>query len=136
MGPGSLDECLGCVYEGSDDIKVHLEYCTHCKRAYYSEEDRDMNEDRYTSVSWPVRFGKWEPVYDCNGCVWLNITEEQQEQLYREQRRSIDHICQYYNRRVVHRGPIQKHNPLYDARLYPCVECSKDGFSRYESRRL
>lgn len=132
MGPGSLDECLGCVYEESDDIKVHLEYCIHCKRAYYSEEDRDIHEDRYTSVGQPVRMGQFTPVYDCNRCAWLNITEEQQERLYREQRRVVDHICHYYDRRIIHRAMTQDH----DSRLYPCRECGKDGFRNYEGRGL
>lgn len=42
-----MNECQGCKYEDSTDIKIHLEFCTHCKRAYQAEEDRDMHEDKY-----------------------------------------------------------------------------------------
>lgn len=44
-----MSECNGCKYENSTDIKVHLEFCTHCKRAYYSEDERDIHEDKYAT---------------------------------------------------------------------------------------
>ena len=45
-----MNECQGCKYEESTDIKIHLEVCTHCKRAYQAEEDRDMHEDKYVNI--------------------------------------------------------------------------------------
>ena len=44
-----MSECNGCKYENNTDIKVHLEFCTHCKRAYYSEDERDIHEDKYAT---------------------------------------------------------------------------------------
>lgn len=45
-----MNECQGCKYEKSTDIKISLEFCTHCKRAYQAEEDRDMHEDKYVRM--------------------------------------------------------------------------------------
>lgn len=39
--------CSGCKYEKSTNIKELLAFCTHCKRAYSREEDREIHEDRY-----------------------------------------------------------------------------------------
>lgn len=41
------EECKGCKHEYSTDISIHLGKCTHCKRAYESEEDREIHEDLY-----------------------------------------------------------------------------------------
>lgn len=40
----------GTEYENSTDIKVHLEFCTNCKRAYSNEEDREFHEDKYRTI--------------------------------------------------------------------------------------
>lgn len=42
-----VNECSGCKYENSTNIKEHLENCTHCKRAYHSKEDREIHKDLY-----------------------------------------------------------------------------------------
>lgn len=39
--------CSGCKYEKSTNIKELLAFCTHCKRDYSHEEDREIHEDRY-----------------------------------------------------------------------------------------
>lgn len=39
--------CSGCKYEKSTNIKELLAFCTHCKRAYSHEEDREIHEDMY-----------------------------------------------------------------------------------------
>lgn len=130
MGPGSLEECLGCIYEESDDIRVHLEYCTQCRRAYYDLDARNLHDDKYISILQVQRQGNYKPMYDCNKCAWLNITEEDQIQLHKEQHRMVDHICHYYDKRVVHRGSSKQHNE----HLYPCFDCMKDGFYYYKSK--
>ena len=40
-------DCKGCRFEKSTNIKELLAFCTHCKRAYSHEEDRENHEDRY-----------------------------------------------------------------------------------------
>lgn len=40
-------DCKGCKYEKSININEILAFCTHCKRAYFHEEDREFNEDMY-----------------------------------------------------------------------------------------
>ena len=42
-----IDECAGCKYGDSIDIVIHLGVCSHCKRAYADEDERDMHEDLY-----------------------------------------------------------------------------------------
>ena len=42
-----VNECSGCKYEKSINIKEHLENCTHCKRAYHNKEDREIHKDLY-----------------------------------------------------------------------------------------
>lgn len=128
MGPGSLDECLGCMYEESEDIRVHMEYCSGCCRAYYDPDLRNLYDDKFTPQFNSIRFDRREPVYDCNDCIWLNITVEQKERLYKETRRDLPHICQYYDKRIVHQGK-GKEGELY---LYPCTSCRRDNFRNYE----
>ena len=45
-----MNDCKGCRYENSTDIKVHLEFCTNCKRAYSNKEDREFHEDKYRTI--------------------------------------------------------------------------------------
>lgn len=40
-------QSTACKYEKSTNIKELLAFCTHCKRAYSHEEDREIHEDRY-----------------------------------------------------------------------------------------
>lgn len=37
----------GANTKKSTNIKELLAFCTHCKRAYSHEEDREIHEDRY-----------------------------------------------------------------------------------------
>lgn len=53
------NECNGCKYENSTDIEIHLEKCTHCKRAYHQEEDREIHKDLYIKD-----FCEWRLVHD------------------------------------------------------------------------
>lgn len=50
-----VEECKGCKHEGSTDIKICLDKCTYCKRAYEREEDREIHEDLYESDSPPYQ---------------------------------------------------------------------------------
>lgn len=49
-GCSRMNDCKGCKYENSTDIEVHLEFCTSCKRAYSSGEDRKFHEDKYKVI--------------------------------------------------------------------------------------
>lgn len=42
-----MDDCSCCKYENSTDIKIHMEFCLHCKRGYFAEEERDLHEDLF-----------------------------------------------------------------------------------------
>ena len=45
-----MSDCKGCKYENSTDVEIFLEFCADCKRAYFSEEDREFHEDKYKTV--------------------------------------------------------------------------------------
>lgn len=63
---------------------------------------------------------------NCNDCQKLNITELQQQ----KSDGFPPHICTVYGKRVLHRSA----SAGYHGMLYPCYECEKDGFSRFEER--
>lgn len=42
-----MDECNGCVREDSTDICEHIEFCHHCRRAYYDPFERSIHADLY-----------------------------------------------------------------------------------------
>lgn len=46
-----MTKCDGCKYDKSTDIVIHLEFCTHCERAYTSEKDREYHEDLYEKAN-------------------------------------------------------------------------------------
>lgn len=39
--------CSGCDHH-TDNIRDALGHCSHCKRAYRSEEEQNMHDDLYT----------------------------------------------------------------------------------------
>ena len=41
-----MNDCEGCRYENSTDIREHLSVCNYCQRAY-AGEDRYYHDDRY-----------------------------------------------------------------------------------------
>lgn len=43
-----MDECKGCVSYESTDICEHIDFCMHCKRAYYEPFERSIHADLYT----------------------------------------------------------------------------------------
>lgn len=47
MSTELIDECKNCKYEESTDIKEHMEFCLHCKRAYLVKEERDLHKDLF-----------------------------------------------------------------------------------------
>lgn len=65
---------------------------------------------------------------DCNKCVKLNLTEKEQN---RQTNGKGLHICQHYNKRVLHRTVQLNHSDY----LYPCAECESDQYSNYQERR-
>ena len=57
---------------------------------------------------------------DCNNCPHLNITEEQQEHLWKlsKKKAMFQHICTKYNQRVLH-------CPYREPMIHPCRQCEK-----------
>jgi len=64
------------------------------------------------------------PEVDCNFCIHLNITEEEQKGA----QTNIPHICMYYDMQVYHHANTQPHN----AYLHPCRHCSDIAYPNYE----
>lgn len=58
---------------------------------------------------------------DCNSCLHLTTTEEQQERFWRLTKKKVmlPHICSKYNQRV-------RHYPYYEPMIHPCEECIKE----------
>lgn len=58
---------------------------------------------------------------DCNDCPHLNITEEQQEHMWRISKRMamFPHICIKYNQRVLH-------YPYREPMIHPCKQCEEE----------
>ena len=69
--------------------------------------------------------GEWVQQVDCNDCVYLNLTEEQQEY----QGKGI-HRCLYYDERVFHRTNSRIHNRL----IYPYDKCYNDKHKAFIKR--
>jgi hypothetical protein len=64
---------------------------------------------------------------DCNDCINLNITEEEQRELKDNKKW---HKCNEYNSQVLHLSNTKDHNP----KLYPCMECKSDIYRHYHKR--
>lgn len=58
---------------------------------------------------------------DCNNCPHLNITEEQQERLWRASKKKtmLPHMCNKYNQRVLH-------YPYREPMIHPCQQCEEE----------
>lgn len=63
---------------------------------------------------------------DCNDCIHLNITKEQQC----DNRK--DHICLKYNKRVIHNSYNHK-SKTHNKKLHPCKECYEDNYENYKN---
>lgn len=63
---------------------------------------------------------------DCNDCIHLNITEEQQ---YDSRK---DHICLKYNKRVIHNSYNHK-SKTHNKKLHPCRECCENNYENYKN---
>ena len=59
---------------------------------------------------------------DCNNCIYLSITEVEQNHIRKVLKKTIDHTCTKYNKRVFHnhKGMLGRNHSSY---LYPCTEC-------------
>lgn len=63
---------------------------------------------------------------DCNDCIHLNMTEEQQCDSRK------DHICLKYNKRVIHNSYNHK-SKTHNKKLHPCRECCEDNYENYKN---
>jgi hypothetical protein len=55
----------------------------------------------------------------CNACDFLNLTEGQQNEIKRKCGLTPPHICNKYNKRVIH-------YPLPHPMIHPCKECIEE----------
>jgi len=60
---------------------------------------------------------------DCNECLNINITEEQQRRLGN----ALNHVCMKFHKRVLH-GVCKPNSPHF--RINPCKECRGEHFTR------
>lgn len=62
---------------------------------------------------------------DCNDCLWLNITEDEQRRLTTNQA----HRCLSYSEEIKH---YSQDKECYF--LFPCERCDKENYRRYAKR--
>lgn len=60
-------------------------------------------------------------ISDCNKCPYLTITEERQNEIYRETGMKPGHICRKYNAKVIHRCALSHKKEHY--KLFPLEAC-------------
>lgn len=60
---------------------------------------------------------------DCNDCEYLNITEEEQDEIFKKTGKKPNHICEKYNKRVYHEIFSWK---FPHHKIYPCIECKEE----------
>lgn len=60
-------------------------------------------------------------ISDCNKCPYLNITEEKQNEIYRQIGIKPIHICRKYNVRVIHKCALSNKEEHY--KLFPLDGC-------------
>ena len=59
---------------------------------------------------------------DCNNCIYININEDQQNEIYKNTGNKPDHICTKYNKRLFHFARTKEHSSV----IYPLEECDKE----------
>ncbi len=60
-------------------------------------------------------------ISDCNKCPYLTITEEKQNEIYKETGIKPTHRCRKYNARVIHRCALSQKEE--HSKLFPLEEC-------------
>lgn len=67
---------------------------------------------------------------DCNYCRWLNITEEEQDNVYI---RTLfnEHACMLYGKRLYHKNSATLHDPY----ICPCDECLRENCENMKPRK-
>lgn len=87
-------------------------------------------DDECDFIFRPQFLGEFVPQIDCNNCRWLDLTEEEQQELGDRCHRY--HWCTYYRKRVYH----QTNNLIHNPRLYPCKKCEKEKYGHYMEREV
>ena len=64
---------------------------------------------------------------DCNKCEYLNITETEQNYIRKVLKKTFDHTCTKYNKRVFHNhNGFEMRTKNHSSYIYPCEECLKE----------
>ncbi len=56
---------------------------------------------------------------DCNDCIYININEDEQNEIFKNTLEKPAHICKKYNKRLFHFSNSIKHSPT----IKPLDEC-------------
>ena len=67
----------------------------------------------------------------CNDCIWIDLTEDEQESLRVLERLIPPHICTKYGERVIHNSTSRTLN----RDIYPCGDCINDGYCLFKDRK-
>lgn len=60
-------------------------------------------------------------ISDCNKCPHLSMTEEKQNEIYRESGMKLPHICKKYKTKVIHRCALN--NKEEHHKIFPLDSC-------------
>lgn len=60
-------------------------------------------------------------ISDCNKCPYLNITEEKQNEIYKETGIKPPHLCRKYKAKVIHKCAISKKEE--HSKIFPLDLC-------------
>ena len=64
---------------------------------------------------------------DCNECGYLSITETEQNHIKKVLKKTYDHVCLKYNKRVFHNhNAFEMRTKNHSSYIYPCEECLKE----------
>lgn len=67
-------------------------------------------------------------VSDCNKCPHLNITEEEQDEIYQKTGIKPPHICNKYKAKVIHRCALSYKE---DNKIFPLEKCDTKEIETY-----
>lgn len=64
---------------------------------------------------------------DCNECEYLDITEAEQNYIRKVLKKTFNHTCTKYNKRVLHNhNAFELQTKNHSSCIYPCGECLKE----------
>ena len=131
-----FEEFIGRMLDGKTEWRLGCDHPDHCihKFVHYQSTGKELTCKKCEKIACMFNMNKdcWrtqclnKPLYlpDCNECVWINLTEAQQEVTRRP------HVCELYHKYLKHRANTRDHDDF----INPCKECEKDEYGMFRRR--